>query len=179
MRIVTPYWTSRSLASDLWNEMNQDLEQWFQSSNAPSYDERRFAPPAELLETDEHFMMSMDLPGMTSDDIKIEVQDKNLVVSGERKRELDPEKKYRFQRYEKAYGFFKRSFVLPASVQTDRIEARYQNGVLELYLPKAATAQTRKIEIRKDQGGFFDRLLGQKKTNPEIKEVSGNSSRVS
>ncbi len=179
MRIVTPYWTTRSLTSDLWNEMSQEMEHWLQSETKPAYDERQFAPPAEILESDEHFMMTMDLPGMSKEDIKIEVQDKNLVVSGERKRSVDAEGKYRFQRYEKSYGFFKRSFVLPASVQTDRIEARYENGVLELYLPKAASAQPRKIEIRKDNGGFFDRLLGQKKSNPEIKDVSGNTSKVS
>jgi HSP20 family protein len=159
--------------------MSQDMEHWLQTEAKPNYDERQFAPPAEILEADEHFMMTMDLPGMNKDDIKIEVQDKNLVISGERKRTMDAENKYRFQRYEKSYGFFKRSFVLPASVQTDLIEARYENGVLELYLPKAASAQPRKIEIRKDTGGFFDRFLGQKKSSPEIKDVSGSASKVS
>lgn len=179
MRIVTPYWTTRNLASDLWSEMGLDTDKWLQSTLAPAYDEREFNPSTELMETDEHYMMSIDLPGMKKDDIKIEVRDKMLTVSGERKRELNPEKSYRFQRYERTYGFFKRSFTLPDSILTDQIEARYENGVLELYLPKVAAAQPRKIEIQNRSGGFFDRLLGQKKSSSEMKDVSSSATKVS
>lgn len=177
MRVITPYWTSRSLASDLWNEIGGELEQWMKQP--VGYSETRFDPATEFMEADDHYMMSVDLPGMKKDDIKIEVNDQVLTLSGERKREMESDKKYRFQRYEKAYGFFKHSFTIPTSIQIDQIEARYENGVLELYLPKKVTAQPRKVEIRTGQEGFFGKFLGGKKSSTSAKEISASSEKAS
>jgi HSP20 family protein len=148
MTFVTPYWSNNSLASTLWQELDQ------------IYNDRSASPSAEVTETEKHFLLSMDLPGLKKEDIQIEVQDKLLTVSGERKRE--PRRN------------FKRSFTLPNSIHSEQIEARYEDGVLELYLPKIAAAQPRKVEIHTGKGGFFDKLLGGKTDQPEMKNVSGH-----
>jgi HSP20 family protein len=177
MRMVTPYWTSRSLASDLWNNLENEIGQWMQTPT--TYTESRFDPATEFVEADDHYMMSVDLPGMKKENIKIEVNDQMLTLSGERKRELESDKKYRFQRYEKTYGFFKHSYSLPSSIQTDQIEAQYENGVLELYLPKKVTAQPRKVEIRTGQEGFLGKFLGGKKSTSAAKEISTSPEKAS
>lgn len=148
MTFVTPYWSNNSLASSLWQELDQ------------LYSDRSVSPSTEVTETDKHFLMSMDLPGLKKEDIQIEVQDKLLTVSGERKRE--PRRS------------FKRSFTLPNSISGEHIEARYEDGVLELYLPKVQAAQPRKVEIQSGkEGGFFDKLLN-KNTQTEMKNVSNH-----
>jgi HSP20 family protein len=179
MRMLTPYWTTRSLASDLFDEMNRFFDEDNRHASGRIYDERVFDPAYEITETDEHYLMSVDLPGMKQEEIKIEVADNVLVISGERKREATEDQKTKVQRYEKSYGFFKRSFNLPSTIESDQIEAHYENGVLELYLPKAQAAKPRSIEIQSGKGGFFDRLLGTKKNTKELKEVHSNTNRVS
>lgn len=170
MRIITPYYANRSLSSDLLDEMDQFFENWGRISPAQVYDERRFDPACDVSETDEHYLMSVDLPGMKKENIKIEISDNVLTVSGERKRE-NSEKQKRVQRFEKHYGSFRRSFSLPLSIESDKVEARYEDGVLELYLPKTQAAKPRQVEIQSGKGGFLDKLLGSKKAQ-ELKQVN-------
>jgi len=171
MRMLTPYWTSRTLASDLFDEMDGFLKDFNGGAAVASiYDERGFSPACEIAEGDDHYLMSVDLPGMKKEEIKIEVADHVLTVSGERKREMDFDKSQKVQRYEKAYGYFKRSFTLPATVETGKVEARYEEGVLTLWLPKVQEAKPRQIEIHSGKGGIFEKLLGGKKDSAEVKE---------
>lgn len=156
MRTLTPFFTSRNLTRDLWNEMDRMFDH-FATPGLPVYDEREFTPASELTEEENHYMLSIDLPGMKKEDIKIEVADGTLVISGERKHERRNDAN-QVHRFEKTYGMFKRSFVLPNTISADKVEARYENGVLELYLPKTAVAQARKIEIQSGKSSFFDRL---------------------
>jgi HSP20 family protein len=172
MRMLTPYWTNRSLASDLFDEMDRFFDDWaFRSPATRVYDERTFDPACEVSEAEDHFLMSVDLPGMKKEDIKIELTGDVLSISGERKRESHDSNR-KVQRYERSYGFFKRSFTLPSSVEADKVEARYEDGVLELYLPKSQAAKSRQIEIQSGKGGIFGKLLGSKKSSQEIKDVS-------
>lgn len=162
MRMITPFLTSRSLASDLFDEMDrfaEDLNQW---SVRATYDERSFMPACELSETDENYLLSLDVPGMKKEDLKIELTNNVLTVSGERKREINADKKEKFQRYEKTYGYFKRSFRLPYIEDSSQIEARYENGVLELVLPKVQAAKPRQIEIKSGKTGLIEKILGPK-----------------
>lgn len=173
MRIITPHWTSRSLTSNLFDEMDQFFQYWDQGvvSDSKVYDERSFSPSCEVSENDDSYLMSFDLPGMKKEDIKIELSKNLLTISGERKRDhLD--KNHKVQRYERTFGFFKRSFTLPDTVEVDNVVARYENGVLDLAMPKTQAAKPRQIEIQTGKNGFFDRLLGTKKTNEELKDVT-------
>lgn len=158
MRFITPYWSTRSLAADLFDEMDRFFN---------VYDERTVNPACEISEADDHYYMSIDLPGMKREDIKIEANGDVLTISGERKRESSDGRK--IQRYERSYGFFKRSFTIPSVVDADKIEAHYENGVLELYLPKTQAARPRQIEIQSGKGGFLNRFLGGKKS--DVKDV--------
>lgn len=166
MRMLTPYLSNRGLASDLFDEMDRFFDDWGRMTPARAYDERSFAPACGVSESDEHYSMSVDLPGMRKEDIKIEMFNNMLTISGERRRESS-EKDKKVQRYEKSYGFFKRSFTVPSSIEADKVEARYEDGVLELYLPKAQAAKPRHIEIQSGKSGIFDKLLGSKKNNQE------------
>lgn len=162
MRTLSPQWTNRSLALDLFNQLDKFWEaDYLASSKSNIYDERTHNPACEILEGEDHFFISVDLPGMKIADLKIEISNNLLTVSGERKRET-AEKNQKFQHYEKAYGFFKRSFNLPA-VQADKIEARYESGVLELYVPKIASAKPRQIQVQMEKSGFLEKILGSKK----------------
>lgn len=136
---------------DLWSEMDQVFDQ-LATVALPIYQDsawtnKEFTPASELVEDENQFMLTIDLPGLKKEDIKIEMNDKTLSISGERKREVRHENQH-VHRLEKNYGFFKRSFILPNTVQSDKIEARFENGVLELTLPKTAIAAARKIEIQ-------------------------------
>lgn len=168
MKTFTSFLPTHSMTSDLINEMDR----FFSVSPARQiYSEMDFNPACEIAETDNHYIMSVDLPGMQKDDIKIEIHDSVLTISGERKRSLTTEKNERVQRYEKTYGFFKRSFDLPKTVDSDKVEAGYENGVLELYLPKTQKSKPRKIELTQRKGGYFDKLIGSKKNDNESKQA--------
>lgn len=177
MRTITPYFMNRSLASELFDDMDRFFEDWNRfTPTVQAYNDRAFNPACDISETDEHYLMSVDLPGMKKEDIKIEISGDTLTVSGERKFESAENKKQKIQRYEKSYGFFKRSVTLSQAVEAEKIEARYENGVLELYLPKTQAAKPRHIEIQSGKTGIFDKLLGSnKKSNQELKDVTSTS----
>lgn len=99
----------------------------------------------DVSEHDDHFMVSFDMPGVKQEDIKIELQKNQLIISGERSGRTQ-------SRYE-------RTFTLPETVNSEKIEAQYENGVLNLALPKAEVAKPRTIEVRSGQEGFFKKLL--------------------
>ena len=147
MKTLTPFWT-RNFVSDLFDEMDYFLSDVKGSTPARIYNDQTFGPACEISETEDHFHMSVDLPGMRQDEIKIEVINNQLVISGERKRETGADKSQKVQRFEKSYGAFKRSFTLPVTVNNEKIDAHYENGVLELFLPKAEVAKPRQIEIK-------------------------------
>lgn len=171
MRILTPNFQTRSLASDLLEEMDQFFNDWNRLATPKAYDDRSFNPACEVSETGDHYLMSIDLPGMKKEDIKIEMTENILTVSGERRRETRDEK-HKIQRYEKAYGFFKRSFSLPLAVDIDKVEANYQDGVLELYLPKTEASRPRQVEIQSGKEPFYKRLLSSNKGT--IKDVTSS-----
>lgn len=172
MRLITPF-TPRTLTSDLWTDMDRLFDE-FKFTALPAYDERQYGghytTATEIVEGDNYFIFSVDLPGLKKEDIKIEVQERALTISGERKREDKSHKNV--QQMEKYYGLFARSYTLPTLVDEDKIQAHYQDGVLELYIPKVAAAHAKKIEIQSGKSGFFDKLPNVKKANAEQKEIS-------
>lgn len=163
MRLITPVWSNQNyLATELFDQMERFFEDVPSIKNQPIYDERSFSPATEITETEDHYLVSFDIPGMKKEDIKIELEGQVLMISGERKRQMTSDKKDKVQRFEKSYGFFKRSFTLPQTVDHDHIQANYENGVLELALPKTVQAKPRRVEIQTGQGGFMSKLLGSK-----------------
>ncbi len=148
MRLLTPYWpTRRSMNSDIFAEMDRMFGNFGQTAVGKTT-EAAFSPACEISETETHYQMSVDLPGIKKEDVKIELNDNTLTISGERKSEKKAGDERNVKYVEKYYGTFTRSFTLPTTVDTEKIEARYEDGVLSLEIPKAPLARTRKIEIQ-------------------------------
>lgn len=127
----------------------------------------QFMPPIDLHETDDAFLVSIDVPGMSEKDVHIDVREGRLTVSGERKNESE-RKDGKFHRYEKSYGRFERSFQLPTNVNEDQIKAACDNGVLEVMIPKSEKSKPRSVQIEAKKGGLFSKLVGER--NPQETE---------
>lgn len=108
-----------------------------------------FNPSCEVSEDKAAYHFKFDLPGVPKDQIKIELEDNRLTVSGERreqKREEDKDKKTHFS--EVAYGSYLRSFTLPTAVDGERIAANYDHGVLSVTVPKTTASRPRQITVK-------------------------------
>ena len=121
-----------------------------------------FTPSCDVEESGDHYLMSFDLPGVKKEDIKIDVRDGLLTVSGERKDECEQKDKNHYH-MERFYGSFNRTFQLPAGVKSEQVEAHYSDGVLRLAVPKAEAAKTQQIKIGEGKSGLWEKLLGHKK----------------
>src|SRR3954453_18529550 len=131
----------------LQSEMNRLFNTFFDSptpSNGGGL--RRWVPAMVLVETDEHFVLKADLPGLDAGDVNIEVEDNVLTISGERKVEHETSKEG-FYRLERSSGEFRRSLTLPEGVDADRIAANFDKGVLEVRIPKPEQRKPRKVKI--------------------------------
>ncbi len=106
-----------------------------------------WAPQTDLVETDEDFQLRLDVPGMSKEDIDINLQNGTLTVSGERTSERTDEGED-YVRVERAFGTFHRTFTLPDAVDHESIEATYEDGVLSVNVPKTEESTRRQIEIQ-------------------------------
>jgi HSP20 family protein len=106
-----------------------------------------WAPPMDVLETQDRYTITMELPGITPDQVDITFNDGALTVRGERKF-YEGESEENFHRVERRYGAFARSLTLPAQVDAEKISASFANGVLTLEVPKAEAAKPRRIEVK-------------------------------
>lgn len=113
---------------------------------------RRWIPAMDLSETEDHLVLKADLPGMTEDDVEIEVKDGVLTVSGERKSDNE-ERSEGYYRVERAFGRFSRSLTLPTGIDAGQIGADFENGVLEVKIPKPAERKPQRIEIGGSSNG--------------------------
>jgi len=134
--------------STLQNEMNRLFSSFFDTPTGDGGNGglRRWVPAMDLVETDEHFVLRADLPGLDAGDVSIEVEDNVLTISGERKAEHEA-KREGFYRVERASGSFRRSLTLPEGVDLDQIVADFDKGVLEIRVPKPEERKPRKVAI--------------------------------
>ena len=109
-------------------------------------DRQSWTPSIDVIETDDAIKLKAELAGLVPDDINIEVQDNVLTMSGER-RFQEEGKEDKYYRIERRYGSFSRSIALPQTVDESKIEAKYENGVLEVSVPKAEVAKPKKITV--------------------------------
>lgn len=131
---------SRFSALSPWS----DIDDVFSSTRTAVW-----APPIEVLERDNKVVVRAELPGVSKEDINVEVEEGVLTISGERRQE-EEESREGYFRSERRYGAFSRSIPLPEGVDTEQVEANFRDGVLEIALPKpeGASARRRRIEIR-------------------------------
>jgi HSP20 family protein len=134
-----------------------------------------FLPPYEVQENDQGYLLSFDLPGVPKDDIKIELKDNLLRISGERRRAESGTDKEGRSYSERRYGQFERAFTLPPEVNGEKIQAHFENGELHLMLPKTEKVKARNIDIStgatsEGVSGFFSKIIGRdkdQKTEPK------------
>ena len=143
-------WEPVSELSSLQQEMNRLFTTMFETPGAGNGNgaggPRRWMPAMDLVETGDHFVLRADLPGMTEDDIAIEVEDRTLTISGERKAEHEVRQEG-FHRVERSFGHFSRSLSLPEGVDPDAVTASFDKGVLEVRVPKPEQPKPRRISI--------------------------------
>jgi HSP20 family protein len=107
---------------------------------------QRWIPAMDLVEHDDHFLLRADLPGLTEEDVSIELNDGALTVSGERKAE-HTQRERGFYRLERQFGQFSRTLTLPDGIDPDAVKASFTNGVLEVRIPKPEQRKPRRIPI--------------------------------
>ena len=107
---------------------------------------RAWVPPVDIGETEDSLVLKAELPGIKPDDVEIRVEDNTLYLKGERKFEKEV-KEENLHRVERSYGTFSRSFALPSSIDSDKVKAEYQNGVLTLTMPKSEEGKPKTIKI--------------------------------
>ena len=124
------------------------FDQFFNDSFDRTRHIDRFVPRVDIAENDKSFEVQLAAPGMKKEDFKIELNENNLVITGERKFENEKNEK-NFRRVETQYGAFSRSFRLPENVNVDKIKAAYKNGILNLEIPKVEKPETKTlIEVK-------------------------------
>lgn len=124
-------------------------------------DRQAWSPSIDVIETDDAVKLKAELPGMDPKDINIEVQDNVLTVSGERRFEEEV-KEDKYYRIERRYGSFSRSISMPQTIDENGIQANYDNGLLEIVVPKTEIARPKKIQV--SVGG---------QQQPEVVEAAG------
>jgi HSP20 family protein len=132
------------------SEMNRLFNTLFdsptQGNGAGSQALRHWIPAMDLVETADDFVLRADLPGLTEQDVKIELEDNVLTVSGERKAEHE-ERKEGYYRVERSSGNFSRTLTLPEGVDPESVKANFDRGVLEVRVPKPEQPKPRKVAI--------------------------------
>ncbi|HEY9016500.1 MAG TPA: Hsp20/alpha crystallin family protein [Gemmatimonadales bacterium] len=104
-------------------------------------------PACDVLEDKDSVKIIVELPGLTPDDVKLSLENNVLSIRGEKKQQAE-ERTERVHRYERSYGTFERSFALPTSVDSDKVSASFQNGILTVTVPKAERARPREIPVK-------------------------------
>jgi HSP20 family protein len=107
---------------------------------------QRWVPPMDLVEADDHFVLKADLPGLSEEDVSLEVRDNALTISGQRKAEHEARERG-WYRVERSFGSFSRSLTLPEGIDPDAISATFDRGVLSVTIPKPEQRKPRRIQI--------------------------------
>lgn len=115
--------------------MNEDLE------NAV------WSPLTDISENKDQYILKMDLPGVSKENLKLNFHDGELTISGERKQEKE-DKDSKYHRIERTYGKYYRSFTLPQTIQADKINAEFKDGQLTITVPKSEEAKPKELEIK-------------------------------
>lgn len=109
--------------------------------------EREFSFSTDIYEDGDFLVLKAEIPGMTRDDIQVNVSGDMVTISGEKKQEEKIEKQH-YHRVERSFGSFRRTFSLPDYVESDKAEASFKKGILEVRIPKSEERKVRKIEVK-------------------------------
>jgi HSP20 family protein len=129
--------------------------------------------PTDVSEDENSLRITMELPGVNPEDVRLSLENNVLTIRGEKKQQAE-ENNERIHRFERTFGMFERTFLLPNTVDPDKIEARYDNGVLFVSIPKAERAKPREIRVNASAGGS-----SQIRTGSQSQQVSSGSTQKS
>jgi HSP20 family protein len=129
---------------------DRDLSPWANPARAA----QSFNPAVDIVEKDDVYLVRAEVPGLAPENIDVQVENDVLTVRGERKYENE-EERGGYRRVERSYGSFARSFVLPKGTQAEAVEARVEQGVLTVTIPKVPAATSRKVEVK--GGGLIEK----------------------
>ena len=135
----------------LQGEMNRLFDGFFGTRSGARNGMSRWIPQMDLVEAEDALVLRADLPGMSEEDVAIEIKDRVLTVSGERKSEHE-EKGESFDRAERAFGSFSRSLTLPDGIDPDAVAASFSKGVLEVRVPKPEERKPHRVAIANGNG---------------------------
>ena len=107
---------------------------------------RAWAPAVDIFENDNNIVLKAELPGVDPKDVEVRVEDNTLYLKGERKFEKEV-KEDNYHRIERSYGSFARIFALPGSIDSEKVQAEYKDGILSLTIPKREEAKPKTIKI--------------------------------
>ena len=144
--------------STLQDRMNRLFRDSFSDGREEALTTASFAPPVDVYEDEHNVTLKIEVPGIEEKDIDVRVENNTLTVHGERKFEKE-EKEENYRRVERQYGSFTRTFTLPTTVDSEKVEANYDKGVLKIQLPKKASAKPKQIKVN----------VGSEKTTVEAK----------
>jgi HSP20 family protein len=130
-------------------EISREMDRLFENeAGSKGNGEASWIPPMDVFETGDEVLCQLEVPGLSRENIDIRVEGNLLTIAGEKKYEQrQDQKETGYRHFERRYGRFERSFTLPRTVDTERVKARYENGILTVALPKAEQAKPRKIMI--------------------------------
>lgn len=131
---------------DPFAEMSRLQDHLMRLNQSQTASDFAFRPTVDIFEDEASIQVKADLAGVKREDVHIEVENSVLTLRGERKLEHE-EKKKGYHRVERAYGSFSRSFALPDTVDTDKIDAAFRDGVLNVTIPKRPAAQKKQIKV--------------------------------
>jgi HSP20 family protein len=106
-----------------------------------------FAPAVDVYEDEHKVTLKIEVPGIDEKEIDVRVENNTLTVHGERKIEKEEKKEENYRRVERQYGSFTRTFTLPTTVDSEKVSATYDKGVLKVNLPKKAEAKPKQIKV--------------------------------
>ncbi len=131
-----------------FQELESQLDRIFHGNAAPVRSASGvWTPAVDIYETADAYVLHADLPGMTKEDIEVQLLEDQVAIRGTRKR-VQPTEEKGFRRFERAEGRFERSFRIKGGIDATRVEARFENGVLTVTLPKPEEAKPRHIEVK-------------------------------
>lgn len=131
-----------------FGDLERQLERAFCNSGAPRRNNPTgWVPAVDIHETDDAFVLEADLPGLSREDVTVHVHEDRVTLRGTRKREENDEQK-NYRRYERVDGAFERSFRIKNGIDSEKVKAQFENGVLTVKLPKPENSKPRQIEVK-------------------------------
>ena len=155
--------------SALQNRVNSLFQDYGRSGQDELTTTGSFVPAVDVYEDEHKVVLKLEIPGVSQEDVDVRVENNTLTVRGERKFEKE-EKEENFHRIERRYGSFVRSFALPNTIDTENVNASYENGILKIELSKRAEARPKQIKVNIGAGKTLGKTVEGAK--PESKSAA-------